>query len=36
MAYNNSSTKNNQPNKPQRTLLKVFFDDISEKSPEQD
>ena len=36
MACNNSSTKNDQPNKPRRTPSNVHFDDVSEKSPEQD
>ena len=36
MACNNSSTKNDQPNEPQRTTSKVHFDDVSEKSPKQD
>ena len=36
MAYNNSLTKNNQPNKFWRTSSNVYFDDVSEKSPEQD
>ena len=36
MARNNSLTKNNQPNKPRKIPSNVHFDDISEKSPEQD
>ena len=36
MACDNSSTENNQPNKPRRTLSNVHFDDVSEKLPEQD
>ena len=36
MAYNNSSTKNNQLNKPQRTSSNVHFNDVSKKSPKQD
>ena len=36
MACNNSSTKNNQSNKPWRTLSNIHFDNVSEKSPEQD
>ena len=35
MACDNSLTKNNPPNKPQRIRSNVHFDDISEKSPEQ-
>ena len=36
MARNNSLTKNNQPNKSQRILLNVYFDNISKKLPKQD
>ncbi len=35
MAYNNSSNKNNQPDKPQKTLASVHFDNVSENLPEQ-
>ena len=36
MARDNSSTENDQPNEPRRTPSNVHFDDVSEKSPEQD
>ncbi len=36
MARDNSSNSNNQPYKPRRTLASVHFDDLSEKSTEQD
>lgn len=36
MTYNNSLTKNNLFNKPQKTLTNINFDDIFEKSLEQD
>ena len=36
MACDNSSTENDQPNKPRKTPSNVHFDDVSEKSPEQD
>ena len=36
MARDNSSTENDQPNEPQRTPSNVHFDNVSEKSPEQD
>ena len=35
MVCNNSSTKNNQPNKPQRTPSNIYFNDVSEKSLKQ-
>ena len=36
MACDNLLNSNNVPYKPQRTLASVHFNDISEKSPEQD
>ncbi len=36
MACDNSSNINNQLYEPRRTLARVYFDDLSEKSPEQD
>ncbi len=36
MACDNSSNSNDQPYKPRKTLASVHFDDLSEKSPEQD
>ncbi len=36
MTCDNSSNSNNQPYKPRRTLASVYFDDLSEKSPDQD
>ena len=35
MACNNSSAKNNQPNKSEKTLLNVHFNNVSEKSLEE-
>ena len=36
MARDNSSNSNDQPYEPRKTLASVHFDDLSEKSPEQD